>query len=207
MRNVHLKKHSTPRRSIPDAPNPLNTYSCMLHNACCIILTLYYRNCISITTQNVQSLLSASCFLDFSEVFTKCADFLKWQIDPTNCIGEYHFSLRCTVYFTVLYCTLLYFTVLYCTLLYFTVLYCTLLYFTVLYCTLLYFTVLYFTVLYCTLLYFTVLYCTLLYFTVLYCTLLYFTVLYCTLLYFIIHCTLLYTVLNYFHNYIHLLSK
>lgn len=57
-----------------------------------LLLEYTYGNCISITTQNVQSLLSASCFLDFSEVFTKCADFLKWQIDPTNCIALREFA-------------------------------------------------------------------------------------------------------------------
>lgn len=46
-----------------------------------------FRNCITITTGNVQSLLSASCFLRYDEVFSKCADFLKWQIDESNCIG------------------------------------------------------------------------------------------------------------------------
>eukprot|EP00116_Pleurobrachia_bachei_P008580 sb/3468842/ len=49
-------------------------------------LVLFSANEVVINLENVQSLLLASCFLDFNEVFTKCADFLKWQIAPSNCI-------------------------------------------------------------------------------------------------------------------------
>jgi len=55
-------------------------------------LDFAYGNAIVINTSNVQSLLSASSLLDFTEVMEKCADFLKWQVSPSNCIGLREFA-------------------------------------------------------------------------------------------------------------------
>lgn len=46
-----------------------------------------YTGCIDINDGNVQDILPAACLLQLPEVQTACCEFLKNQLDPSNCLG------------------------------------------------------------------------------------------------------------------------
>ncbi|XP_053104084.1 actin-binding protein IPP isoform X2 [Hemicordylus capensis] len=57
-----------------------------------ILLDFIYTGIISIGENNVQELIVAADMFQLTEVVDLCCEFLKGQIDPTNCIGLFQFS-------------------------------------------------------------------------------------------------------------------
>ncbi|VDM58061.1 unnamed protein product [Angiostrongylus costaricensis] len=51
------------------------------------LVSFCYSGEIKITDQNVQILLPAACLLHLNEVQEVCCEFLKKQLDPSNCLG------------------------------------------------------------------------------------------------------------------------
>ncbi|OQV16556.1 Kelch-like protein 20 [Hypsibius exemplaris] len=51
-----------------------------------------YTGKISIEERNVQTLLPAACLLQIQEIQDNCCDFLKKQLDPSNCLGIRSFA-------------------------------------------------------------------------------------------------------------------
>lgn len=45
--------------------------------------------CVQVTVEegNVQTLLPAACLLQLAEIQEACCEFLKRQLDPSNCLG------------------------------------------------------------------------------------------------------------------------
>ncbi|CAD6199594.1 unnamed protein product [Caenorhabditis auriculariae] len=51
------------------------------------IVGFCYTGELEITELNVQNILAAACLLQLSEVQTACCEYLKKQLDPSNCLG------------------------------------------------------------------------------------------------------------------------
>lgn len=69
-----------------------------------MMLILYLLFCrISVNSNNVQSLLDAANQYQIEPVKKMCVDFLKEQVDASNCLGK-----RNRVKFTVYFLTLLF---------------------------------------------------------------------------------------------------
>ncbi|XP_029105827.1 actin-binding protein IPP isoform X2 [Scleropages formosus] len=56
-----------------------------------ILLDFIYTGEVNVTVENVQELMVAADMLQLSEVVTICCEFLKTQMDPSNCVGIYQF--------------------------------------------------------------------------------------------------------------------
>uniref|UniRef100_A0A8C9RSG9 Intracisternal A particle-promoted polypeptide n=1 Tax=Scleropages formosus TaxID=113540 RepID=A0A8C9RSG9_SCLFO len=56
-----------------------------------ILLDFIYTGAVNVTVENVQELMVAADMLQLSEVVTICCEFLKTQMDPSNCVGIYQF--------------------------------------------------------------------------------------------------------------------
>ncbi|XP_064194468.1 actin-binding protein IPP isoform X2 [Anguilla rostrata] len=56
-----------------------------------ILLEFIYTGMIDVTVENVQELIVAADMLQLNEVVTICCEFLKAQMDPTNCVGIFQF--------------------------------------------------------------------------------------------------------------------
>lgn len=56
-------------------------------NAMELLIDFCYTSHIVVEESNVQSLLPAACLLQLSEIQDICCEFLKRQLDPTNCLG------------------------------------------------------------------------------------------------------------------------
>lgn len=52
-----------------------------------ILIDFSYTACITIKEENVQALLPAACLLQLTEIQDICCEFLKRQLDPSNCLG------------------------------------------------------------------------------------------------------------------------
>ncbi len=63
-----------------------------MHDTCltCVWSSCVFGFCfrISVNSNNVQSLLNAANQYQIEPVKRMCVDFLKEQVDPTNCLGE-----------------------------------------------------------------------------------------------------------------------
>ncbi|XP_016334029.1 kelch-like protein 7, partial [Sinocyclocheilus anshuiensis] len=53
-----------------------------------LLVEFVYTARISVNSNNVQSLLNAANQYQIEPVKKMCVDFLKDQVDPTNCLGE-----------------------------------------------------------------------------------------------------------------------
>lgn len=51
------------------------------------LIEFCYTGAIAIDDSNVQDILPAACLLQIHEVQTACCDYLKKQLDPSNCLG------------------------------------------------------------------------------------------------------------------------
>ena len=62
------------------------------------LVNFVYTSELTITTDNVESLMTAAAMLVFNTAFEACADFLISQLHPTNCLGIRQFAenLNCT---------------------------------------------------------------------------------------------------------------
>ncbi|KFD50567.1 hypothetical protein M513_08516, partial [Trichuris suis] len=56
-------------------------------NALEMLIDFCYTSSIVIEESNVQQLLPAACLMQMQEIQDVCCDFLKKQLDPTNCLG------------------------------------------------------------------------------------------------------------------------
>uniref|UniRef100_W5MF97 Intracisternal A particle-promoted polypeptide n=1 Tax=Lepisosteus oculatus TaxID=7918 RepID=W5MF97_LEPOC len=56
-----------------------------------ILLEFIYTGMINVNVDNVQELIVAADMLQLSEVVSICCEFLKAQMDPSNCVGIYQF--------------------------------------------------------------------------------------------------------------------
>ncbi|XP_055327885.1 kelch-like protein diablo [Paramacrobiotus metropolitanus] len=56
------------------------------------LIDFAYAGKISIEERNVQTLLPAACLLQMQEIQDNCCDFLKKQLDPSNCLGIRSFA-------------------------------------------------------------------------------------------------------------------
>ena len=52
-----------------------------------LLIEFCYSSCIVVEESNVQTLLPAACLLQLVEIQDICCEFLKRQLDPTNCLG------------------------------------------------------------------------------------------------------------------------
>jgi kelch-like protein 20 len=52
-----------------------------------LLIEFCYTSKIVIDETNVQTLLPAACLLQLDEIQEKCCEFLKRQLDPSNCLG------------------------------------------------------------------------------------------------------------------------
>ncbi|XP_022099103.1 kelch-like protein 20 [Acanthaster planci] len=51
------------------------------------LIDFAYTSTITVEESNVQTLLPAACLLQLSEIQEACCEFLKRQLDPSNCLG------------------------------------------------------------------------------------------------------------------------
>ena len=67
-------------------------------NALDALVNFAYTSRLQITTDNVESLMTAAAMLVFNTAFEACADFLITQLHPSNCLGIRQFAenLNCT---------------------------------------------------------------------------------------------------------------
>ncbi|MBN3272000.1 IPP protein, partial [Polyodon spathula] len=56
-----------------------------------MLLEFIYSGVINVTVDNVQELIITADMLQLSEVVKICCEFLKVQMDPSNCVGIYQF--------------------------------------------------------------------------------------------------------------------
>ena len=52
-----------------------------------IVIDFIYTSYIVVEESNVQTLLPAACLLQLTEIQDVCCEFLKRQLDPSNCLG------------------------------------------------------------------------------------------------------------------------
>ena len=52
-----------------------------------ILIDFCYTSSIVVEENNVQTLLPAACLLQLAEIQDVCCEFLKRQLDPSNCLG------------------------------------------------------------------------------------------------------------------------
>ena len=52
-----------------------------------LLIDFCYTSSITIEESNVQTLLPAACLLQLAEIQDVCCEFLKRQLDPSNCLG------------------------------------------------------------------------------------------------------------------------
>lgn len=52
-----------------------------------LLMDFAYTSHIVVEEGNVQMLLPAACLLQMAEIQDVCCEFLKRQLDPTNCLG------------------------------------------------------------------------------------------------------------------------
>ena len=52
-----------------------------------ILIDFCYTSHIVVEESNVQTLLPAACLLQLAEIQDVCCEFLKRQLDPSNCLG------------------------------------------------------------------------------------------------------------------------
>eukprot|EP00062_Callorhinchus_milii_P014511 gi/632963765/ref/XP_007898067.1/ PREDICTED: actin-binding protein IPP [Callorhinchus milii] len=57
-----------------------------------LLLEFIYTGVVNVNINNVQELILAADMLQLTEIVSICSDFLKGQIDPSNCIGIYQFA-------------------------------------------------------------------------------------------------------------------
>lgn len=74
--------HGSVRHDV--SPQMQNTYFTCVLSSC--LFWFCFR--ISVNSNNVQSLLNAANQYQIEPVKKMCVDFLKEQVDPTNCLGE-----------------------------------------------------------------------------------------------------------------------
>lgn len=62
------------------------------------LVNFVYTSRLTITTENVESMMTAAAMLVFNTAFEACADFLISQLHPSNCLGIRQFAenLNCT---------------------------------------------------------------------------------------------------------------
>ncbi|MGH0135735.1 UNVERIFIED_CONTAM: hypothetical protein FKN15_050779 [Acipenser sinensis] len=56
-----------------------------------MLLEFIYSGVVNVTVENVQELIITADMLQLSEVVKICCEFLKVQMDPSNCVGIYQF--------------------------------------------------------------------------------------------------------------------
>ncbi|XP_030630653.1 actin-binding protein IPP [Chanos chanos] len=56
-----------------------------------MLLEFIYTGTIDVTVDNVQEVMVAADMLQLSEVVSICGEFLRTQMDPSNCVGIYQF--------------------------------------------------------------------------------------------------------------------
>lgn len=56
-------------------------------NAMELLIDFCYMSNITVEESNVQTLLPAACLLQLAEIQDVCCEFLKRQLDPSNCLG------------------------------------------------------------------------------------------------------------------------
>lgn len=52
-----------------------------------LLIDFCYTSNITVEEGNVQTLLPAACLLQLAEIQDVCCEFLKRQLDPSNCLG------------------------------------------------------------------------------------------------------------------------
>ncbi|XP_041460015.1 kelch-like protein 12 isoform X2 [Lytechinus variegatus] len=57
-----------------------------------VLLEFIYTEQVDVTVENVQELLPAACLLQLKGVETRCSEFLKDQLDSSNCLGIKRFA-------------------------------------------------------------------------------------------------------------------
>merc|ERR1712226_1483399 len=57
-----------------------------------LLIDFAYTAVIKIDESNVQTILPAACILQLQEIQDACCEFLKKQLDPTNCLGIKFFA-------------------------------------------------------------------------------------------------------------------
>ncbi|XP_067846257.1 actin-binding protein IPP [Heptranchias perlo] len=57
-----------------------------------LLLEFIYTGIINVSIINVQEVILAADMLQLTEIVNMCSDFLKGQIDPSNCVGIYQFA-------------------------------------------------------------------------------------------------------------------
>ena len=62
-----------------------------------IMLTWFHTRVLSLTEENVQSVLEYAHYIDCSEVISNCCTFLLEKMDQENCVGIWQFSRMCNL--------------------------------------------------------------------------------------------------------------
>ncbi|XP_069794867.1 actin-binding protein IPP isoform X2 [Narcine bancroftii] len=57
-----------------------------------LLLDFIYTGIINVSIKNVQEVILAADMLQLNEIVNMCSEFLKGQIDPSNCVGIYQFA-------------------------------------------------------------------------------------------------------------------
>ncbi|XP_072366926.1 actin-binding protein IPP isoform X3 [Scyliorhinus torazame] len=57
-----------------------------------LLLEFIYTGIIDVSIKNVQEVILAADMLQLTEIVNMCSDFLKGQVDPSNCVGIYQFA-------------------------------------------------------------------------------------------------------------------
>ncbi|GFR64007.1 kelch-like protein diablo [Elysia marginata] len=66
---------------------PLNSFQDIDEMAMELLIEFCYTSSITVEESNVQTLLPAACLLQLVEIQDVCCEFLKRQLDPSNCLG------------------------------------------------------------------------------------------------------------------------